>query len=296
MRDFKITQRIHTPNKNLARYLSEIQKEKLLTPGEEAELAYKAKGGDSEAKDKIIRANLRFVVSVAKAYTSPSVLLEDLISEGNKGLVEAIEKFEPETGFKFTSYAVWHIRKNIFQYISQHGRQIRIPGNVIQELHKYQRLEEGFVSSFGRSPTHEEIFELMEKTNEKGEGFSENFKEHVKNLTETVPLESPNPGQKEDSEFGPINWLNSGEETDDLVLRSDKERELEILMRRLSLTQKELIRMRYGLGEYKNEMSVSQIGEHFEKSEEWVRTQIKKAQRLMKVGFKNSSFKGESPF
>ena len=290
MRDFKITQRIHTPNKNLSRYLSEIQKEKLLSAEEEAELAYRAKKGDQKAKDKIIKANLRFVVSVAKAYNSPSVPLEDLISEGNKGLIEAIEKFKPENGFKFISYAVWHIRKNMFYYISKHSRQIRIPGNVLQELNKYKKLEENFITSFGRNPTHEEIFSLMEKMDEKGTGFTESFKEHIKNLTETVPLESAGSEQKDDSEFGPINWVNSGEETDDLLLKSDKGKELDILTRRLTPTQRKIIEMRYGLGEYESEMTISQIGDYFEKSEEWVRVNIRKSQKIMKYTARNFGF------
>jgi len=295
MRDFKITQRIHTPNQNLARYFTEIHKEKLLSVEEEAELAYKAKMGDGEAKEKIVRANLRFVVSVAKAYSSPGVLLEDLISEGNKGLIEAIEKFEPETGFKFISYAVWHIRKNIFYFISQYGRQIRVPTNILQELTKYQKIEEKFVSSFGRNPTSEEIFDIMDRDKE-SKPFSPIFKEHVTNSTDTVPLEPSGTDQKDDQDFGPINWISSSEESDSLAAKSDKDHELDFFMRNLKPIEKQVIEMKFGLGEYKFELSIPQISQHFGKSEEWVRTKIKSAHKTMKKNSTKSGYSGKNLF
>lgn len=291
MRDFKITQRIHNPSSNLSRYFSEIQREKILSPEEEAELAHKAKSGDTEAKEKIVKSNLRFVVSVAKAYSSSAVPLEDLISEGNKGLLEAIEKFEPETGFKFISYAVWHIRKNIFYYISHHGRHIRIPVNVLQDLSKYQKIEDQFISTNGRNPTQEEILGLMEQTTEKE--ISTNFIGFIKNQTETVPLESSNSGgDKDDSDFSPINWIESGESTDFLALSTDAEKEIETLMGRLTPLQKELVKMRYGIGGLKNEMSLPQIAEHFEKSVEWARGNLKKSEKIMRATKRRISRKG----
>jgi RNA polymerase primary sigma factor len=287
MRDFKITQRLGNSSPNLSLYFSEIRKEKILSPEEEAELAYR---GDREAKEKIVKANLRFVVSVAKAYSSPAVPLEDLISEGNKGLLEAIEKFQPETGFKFISYAVWHIRKNIFYYISQHGRHIRVPSNLLQELSKYQKIEESFITSNGRNPSHEEIFDLMEKISERGKGFSSRFIRFVKTQTETVPLESPSAeGGKDDTDFGPINWVESGENTDSLALSSDGEKEIETLMGRLTETQKELVKMKYGIGEYRREMSLTQIAEHFGRSVEWARWNLRRSEKIMRATSKRIS-------
>jgi RNA polymerase primary sigma factor len=130
MRDFKILVRYANPTESLSRYFTEISKEEILTPEKEAELAFLAKEGDEKAKDKLIKSNLRFVVSVAKAYANNNIPLEDLISEGNKGLIEASDLFDPSTGFKFISYAVWHIRKYIFLYINNLSRSVRIPTNV----------------------------------------------------------------------------------------------------------------------------------------------------------------------
>ena len=146
MREFKIINRITNTTDNISRYFSEINKYEILTPEKEAELAVKSKNGDLKAKELILKSNLRFVVSVAKAYASPQNPLEDLISEGNKGLVESIETFDPSTGFKFISYAVWHIRKNIFLYLNNVSRSVRIPSNITQQLRQYHTMEESFIS------------------------------------------------------------------------------------------------------------------------------------------------------
>jgi len=137
MREFKIINRITGTSDNLTRYFNEISKYEILSPEKEAELATMARGGDTKAKEKILKSNLRFVISVAKSYVSEHSPLEDLISEGNKGLVEAIENFDPSNGFKFISYAVWHIRKNMLLYINNYSRVIRIPTNINQEMRNY---------------------------------------------------------------------------------------------------------------------------------------------------------------
>jgi RNA polymerase primary sigma factor len=157
MRDFKISVRITDTSQNLSRYFSDITKEKMLDPQVEADLAMRAKEGDVKARERIILANLRFVISVAKAYAGKNAPLEDLISEGNKGLIEAMEVFDPTAGFKFISYAVWHIRKNIFLYLSNNSRVFRIPGNVANELKRYQSMEDFFIGQNGREPSVDEI-------------------------------------------------------------------------------------------------------------------------------------------
>lgn len=282
MRDFKITHRIHTPNRNLARYFTEIQREKILSGSEELELAIKAKSGDIKAKEKIIKANLRFVVSVAKAYSSESSPLEDLISEGNRGLIEAIELFDHKTGFKFISYAVWHIRKNIFSYISKNSRQIRVPSNISRELNRYKRVEDLFFSTNGREGTTDEIFEFSKKIGDSPNDFSDILKSQIEILPQTFPLEpSPN-NNADDSEYGPINWIKSEESADFLVSESDKETSLNILLEKLNPFQKEIIKMKYGIGEYKGEMTFSQIGLRFNKSGEWARKSIKKAENIIR--------------
>ena len=163
MKDFKISIRFSNPTKNLSRYFSEVMKEDLLSPHEEFDLAVRAKQGDELAKEKIIKSNLRFVISVAKSYTGKSSQLEDLISEGNKGLIEAIESFDPTTGFKFISYAVWHIRKNILLYMQTKSRTIKIPINILCELKKYQEIENSFMNQYDREPSVDEILQLIDE-------------------------------------------------------------------------------------------------------------------------------------
>jgi RNA polymerase primary sigma factor len=282
MRDFKITQRIHTPNRNLARYFTEIQKEKILSVSEELELVIKAKCGDTKSKEKIIKSNLRFVVSVAKAYSSESCPLEDLISEGNQGLIEAIELFDHKTGFKFISYAVWHIRKNIFSYISKNSRQIRMPSNISRELNRYKKIEDLFFVTNGREGTPEEIFEFSEKMGNSDKDFSDILKSHIEILPQTFPLEPSMNNSSDDSEYSPINWIKSEEAADFLVSQSDRETSLSILLEKLNPFQKEIIKMKYGIGDQKEEMTFSQIGLRFNKSSEWARQRIKKAENIIR--------------
>ncbi len=137
MRQLKITQSItNRDSKTLEKYFNEVSKEELLTPEEEVDLARRIKTGDNKALEKLVRANLRFVVSVAKQYQHSKVPLNDLINEGNLGLVKAAMKFDETKGFKFISYAVWWIRQSIMQALADHSRFIRIPVNKIGALSK----------------------------------------------------------------------------------------------------------------------------------------------------------------
>lgn len=282
MKDFKIAQRLHNPTPNLSRYFSEVQKEKMLSPEKEAILAEKAKRGDMIAKEKLIKANLRFVVSVAKAYSSHHSPLEDLICEGNKGLLEASETFDPSSGFKFISYAVWHIRKNIFSYIANNSRQIRIPCNITQQLNRYKKAEDYFFATTGRNGTYQEISEIYEKSHGGEKSFPSSFEVHVNGIAKTVPLESPNEDDHQEKEFGPINWVSSGESTDSLIIKDDFKILVEDLMDGLTEQQREVIKMKYGISPHTEEMSFQQIGSKLNKSPEWVRLLVKKSEKIMK--------------
>lgn len=279
MRDFKIINRITTTSDNLSRYFNEISKYEILSPEREAELAFKAKNGDQKAKELVLKSNLRFVVSVAKSYESGNSPLEDLISEGNKGLVEAIDTFDPSSGFKFISYAVWHIRKEILVYLNNHSRSIRIPTNVNQEMRRYRSLEESFISYNGREPSLDEMLEII-KNPDFNVNLSNSTIETIKNNPVSVPLE--NYGNENDDIGSPINWVSSSDNTDSIVVNNDMKRIVLSVLSELTPMERQITILKYGLGESNEEMSYKSIGEKLERSAEWARGVSKKAETRIK--------------
>jgi|688.fasta_scaffold00022_44 RNA polymerase primary sigma factor len=282
MRDFKIVNRITNITDNLNRYFTEISRYPILTPDEEARLAIKSREGDAKSKEIILKSNLRFVVSVAKAYESPKANLEDLISEGNKGLVEAIETFDPSTGFKFISYAVWHIRKNILMYLNNHSRSIRIPTNINHEMRRYQLLEDEFTSYNGREPSLEEMIEII-KDPENGIKISNSTIETIKNNPVSIPLESHGSNNPDEDIFSPINFIESSENSDSIVIDEDFKNIVLQVLSELKPIEKEVIMLRYGLGEEKEPMEFRAIGEKMGRTPEWARIIAKKAEKRFKV-------------
>lgn len=282
MRDFKILNRITSTSDNLSRYFTEISRYSILSPDEEADLAKKSRNGDEEAKEKILKSNLRFVVSVAKAYESGKVNLEDLISEGNKGLVEAIETFDPTTGFKFISYAVWHIRKNIFVYLNNHSRAIRIPANVNQEMRRYNLLEEEFTSYYGREPSLEEMLEIINNP-ENDLKISNSTIETIKNNPVSIPLENYGSANPDEDTFSPINFIESAESSDNNIINDDFKSLIMQILLELKPMEREAIMMRYGIGNYIEPMEYRAIGEKMERTPEWARNIVKKGEMRFKA-------------
>ena len=162
MRQLKITKSItNRESQSLEKYLQEIGKVDLLTPEEEVDLAQRIKQGDQLALEKLTKANLRFVVSVAKQYQNQGLSLSDLINEGNLGLIKAAQRFDETRGFKFISYAVWWIRQSILQSIVEYSRIVRLPLNKVGSYNKVNEAFLSFVQEFEREPTHEELGELL---------------------------------------------------------------------------------------------------------------------------------------
>ena len=163
MRQLKISKSItNRESQSIEKYLQEIGKEDLITAEEEVELAKRIKQGDQEALEKLVRANLRFVVSVAKQYQNNSLSLNDLINEGNVGLVKAAQKFDETRGFKFISYAVWWIRQSIMQALAEQSRLVRLPLNKVGSLSKINQAFAELEQKYEREPTPEELAELLE--------------------------------------------------------------------------------------------------------------------------------------
>ena len=279
MKDFKILVRFSNPTENLSRYFSDIMKEEILDPQTEANLALRAREGDELAKAKIIKSNLRFVVSVAKAYSGKNAALEDLISEGNKGLVEAIELFDPTTGFKFISYAVWHIRKNIFLYLNNTSRTIRLPGNLLNELKRYQSIEDAFANEHEREPSLEEVLYLI---NDRGlDPISTRTIEIIKNKPTSIPLESTSNPDDETSK-APINWISAEEIYDPFMKEEDNKVTISRILSALKENERKMVEMKYGLNGFTT-MSFFQIGSHFGKTPEWARSNLNKIERRLKA-------------
>jgi RNA polymerase primary sigma factor len=158
MRQIKITQNItHRQEESIETYLAAISREKMITPDEEVDLAQRIHKGDAAALDRLVRANLRFVVSVAKLYQNQGLSLSDLISEGNVGLVKAAEKFDETRGFKFISYAVWWIRQSIMQALSEQSRMVRLPGNQSNMIRQIRQIQNRYEQEQNRPATIEEL-------------------------------------------------------------------------------------------------------------------------------------------
>ncbi len=278
MKGFKINVRFSERSENLSRYFTDISNERILDPQVEAELAVKAKNGDAKAREKIIVSNLRFAVSVAKAYAGKNISLEDLISEGNKGLVEAIETFDPSTGFKFISYAVWHIRKNIFYYINSNSKVFRIPESVASEIRRYQLLEDDFICQNGREPSLEELLSLIEDS-----GIEQIRKvavDIIRNKPTGISLESP---FRDDDDFSnaPINWISNEDPQEEALRVNDIKFAISNILSGLLPDEKKIVEMKYGLCG-KEPSTFTEIGSNFRKSSEWARNNLYKIEKKMK--------------
>lgn len=168
MRQLKITKSItNRESASLERYLQEISKEELISPEEEADLSRKIRMGDRRALDRLTKANLRFVVSVAKQYQNQGMSLPDLINEGNVGLIKAAEKFDETRGFKFISYAVWWIRQSILQAIAEQSRIVRLPLNQVGHVNRISKLLNDFEQKYERWPTVHEISDILDLSEDK---------------------------------------------------------------------------------------------------------------------------------
>ena len=168
MRQFKITTRITTRNGKASQlYTQDVAKTRIMTPDEENAVGIQAAAGDEKAQQKLVEANLRFVLSVAKMYSQDPVVIEDLIQAGNIGLVDASRKFDPSRGFKFISFAVWHIRKEMILYLSQSSRTIRIPENKNQILNKVREAQGQLLGILGREANEQELLEHLQASKHK---------------------------------------------------------------------------------------------------------------------------------
>ena len=254
-------------------YLREIGKYDLLTAEQEVEYAHRLKEGDEEARQRLIESNLRLVVSIAKKYTGRGMQFLDLIQEGNLGLMKAAEKYDPEKGFKFSTYATWWIRQAVTRAIADQARTIRIPVHMVETINKLVRINRQLVQELGREPTTDEIAERL--------GIPENkVAEIIKIAQEPMSLEKPI-GEEEDSHLGdfiPDEYSPSPAEAASMNLM--KEQLMEVLST-LSDREQKVLSLRYGLGD-EQQRTLEEVGRELGVTRERVRQIEAKALRKLR--------------
>lgn len=267
MRQLKITKSItNRESQSLEKYLQEIGKVELITPEEEVKLAVLIKKGDQAALEKLTKANLRFVVSVAKQYQNQGLTLPDLINEGNLGLIKAAQRFDETRGFKFISYAVWWIRQSILQALAEQSRIVRLPLNKVGLTNRISKAYSQLEQEFEREPTPEELAFLLDIDPDEVAATLGIAARHV---SMDQPLADGEDGTLMDVL---VNHNASGTD-DDLVIRASLHTEIERSLSTLTERQKEVIRYFFGLG-IDHPLSLEDIGERFCLTRERVR-QIK---------------------
>ena len=284
MRQLKITASITSrENDSLEKYLAEIGKIDMITPEEEAVLAKRIREGDTVALDTLTKANLRFVVSVAKQYQGHGLTLSDLINEGNVGLIKAAKKFDETKGFKFISYAVWWIRQSIMLGIVEHSRLIRLPLNKAGNVSKVNKLTSQFEQEFERDPTPEEIADTLHLKDD-------DVRDIIASNIRHISMDAPLGNDGDDGSMADI-LADTGEDTPDSGLVSESLREeIASALKVLSEREAEVVAAYYGISGYPS-MTVEEIAKKFNLSRERVRQIKERAIRRLRKATMSSALK-----
>ena len=273
MRQLKINASItRRDGEILDKYLQDIGREPMLSPDEEVELARRIRKGDRNALDCLVRANLRFVVSVAKQYQNQGLALPDLINEGNLGLIKAAEKFDETRGFKFISYTVWWIRQSILQALAEQSRIVRLPLNQVGSLNKIQRAIADFEQENQRRPSPQEIADQLDIPIEK---VKESYRMSGRSVSMDTPL-----GDGEDNTLLDVMSDTDSAPTDALLNHESLALELKRALQNLPDRERDIVESCYGIG--REELSLEEIGLRFGLTRERVRQIKEKALRHMK--------------
>lgn len=282
MRQLKISKSItNREDSTLDKYLQEITQERLLTAEEEIALARKIKEGDKDALQKLTRANLRFVVSVAKQYQHQGLSLPDLINEGNMGLIKAAEKFDDTRGFKFISYAVWWIRQSIMQALADQSRLVRLPLNQVGSVNKINKISNKFEQEFERKPS---IAEIAEEINLSQERVSDAIKGNNRHVSMDAPLTDGN-----DNGLADLLQGNDGQDIDTHLLLESLREELKLALNILDERERFVIEAFYGINQ--PEMTLQEIGAKKGLTRERARQIREKAIRKLRKNTQNKLLK-----
>ena len=273
MRQLKITKSItNRESASLDKYLQEIGKEDLITVEEEVELAQRIRKGDQEALEKLTKANLRFVVSVAKQYQNQGLSLPDLINEGNLGLIKAAEKFDETRGFKFISYAVWWIRQSILQALAEQSRIVRLPLNQVGSLNKINKAFARFEQEHERVPSPEELAQELELPKEK---VTDTLRVAGRHISVDAPF-----ADGEDNSLLDVLVNPDSPNADRGLINESLATEVERALETLTERERDIIRYFFGIG--CSEMTLEEIGEKFDLTRERGRQIKEKAIRRLR--------------
>lgn len=282
MRQLKITQSItNRASASLEKYLQDIAHEELLSTDEEVELAQRIRKGDRRALERLTKANLRFVVSVAKQYQNQGLSLPDLINEGNVGLIKAAQKFDETRGFKFISYAVWWIRQSILQAIAEQSRLVRLPLNQVGSVNKINREINKFEQEFERKPSVDEMVDRVDLSEDK-------IEDAMKATSTSRHLSVDAPFSDEEGSMLDL-MANSDKPTDNELLTESLRAEIERLLGTLPDKDQKIIAAFYGIGT--PELSLEEIGTKYHLTRERVRQIKEKAIRRLRTSTKNNLLK-----
>jgi len=282
MRQLKITKSItNRESASLDKYLQEIGREDLITVEEEVELAQRIHKGDRAALEKLTRANLRFVVSVAKQYQNQGLSLPDLINEGNLGLIKAAEKFDETRGFKFISYAVWWIRQSILQALAEQSRIVRLPLNQVGSLNKINKALSKFEQENERIPSPEELAEELDIPVDK---IADTMKVSGRHISMDAPFV-----EGEDNTLLDVMVNEDSPDTDHILINESLSQEIERALSTLSEREHQIIKKFFGLGV--PAMTLEEIGDELGLTRERVRQIKEKAIRRLRTSSKSKSLK-----
>jgi RNA polymerase primary sigma factor len=282
MRQLKITKSItNRESASLDKYLQEIGREDLITVEEEIVLAQLIRQGDHAALEKLTRANLRFVVSVAKQYQNQGLSLPDLINEGNLGLIKAAEKFDETRGFKFISYAVWWIRQSILQALAEQSRIVRLPLNQVGSLNKITKALSKFEQEHERRPSPEELAKAMDMPVDK---ITDTLKVSGRHISVDAPFV-----EGEDNSLLDVLINEDAPVADRTLMNESLSREINRALSTLNERERDIVKMFFGIS--RNEMTLEEIGDEFGLTRERVRQIKEKAIRRLKQSNKNTLLK-----
>lgn len=282
MRQLKITKSItNRESASLDKYLQEIGKEDLITVEEEVELAQRIRKGDQEALEKLTKANLRFVVSVAKQYQNQGLSLPDLINEGNLGLIKAAEKFDETRGFKFISYAVWWIRQSILQALAEQSRIVRLPLNQVGSLNKINKAFARFEQKHERTPSAEELARELDLPKEK---VSDTMRVSGRHISVDAPF-----ADGEDNSLLDVLVNSDSPNADRGLINESLSTEVDRALSTLTEREKDIVKYFFGIG--CQEMTLEEIGEKFGLTRERVRQIKEKAIRRLRHGTRSKQLK-----
>ncbi len=282
MRQLKITKSItNRESLSLDKYLQEIGREDLITVEEEVELAQRIRNGDRAALEKLTRANLRFVVSVAKQYQNQGLSLPDLINEGNLGLIKAAEKFDETRGFKFISYAVWWIRQSILQALAEQSRIVRLPLNQVGSLNKINKAFSKFEQENERRPSPEELAEELEIPVDK---IADTMKVSGRHISVDAPFV-----EGEDNSLLDVMVNEDSPNADRTLINESLSKEIERALSTLTEREHEIVKKFFGIGV--PEMTLEEIGDEFGLTRERVRQIKEKAIRRLRTSSKSKLLK-----